>query len=333
MRTDSIPLFVPALHAQHQPRRDLSDGYPGVDHPEVPDRVDRVLEGLAAAWDVDVQTVADLAWENVRRLHDADYIRFLVELSERLHEGEQYIPAIFHSDLSVAPLRLRGGMYCKETGTPISAATLSAALCSAAAAERAAQALIETGRDAVALCRPPGHHAGRRRYGGYCLFNNAYVAAEILARVGRCAVLDLDYHLGEGSAELSSERTPYFSLHADPWRNYPYLDVGMLPGSAFATLESVPSGVDGSGYLERLRRLLEPVEALDLDFLVLSLGFDTAATDPIQDDPVRLHPQDYLAIGQALARLRPRIAIVLEGGYDLDGLSGCARYFAAGFCR
>ncbi|MDN5871255.1 MAG: acetylpolyamine aminohydrolase [Nitrococcus sp.] len=333
MPTDSIPLFLPALHVQHQPRRDLSDGYPGVDHPEVANRVERVLEGLVAAWDLDVQTIANLAWENVRRLHDADYIRFLVELSERLHEGEQYIPAIFHADLSVAPLRLRGGMYCKETGTPLSAASLRAALCSAAAAERAAQALLETGRDAVALCRPPGHHAGRRRYGGYCLFNNAYVAAEVLARVGRCAVLDLDYHLGEGSAELSSERAPYFSLHVDPWRNYPYLDAGMHPGSAFATLESLPPGVDGSGYLERLRRLLDRLEVLALDFLVVSLGFDTAATDPIQDDPVRLHPQDYLAIGQALAPLRPRIAIVLEGGYDLEALSGCARYFAQGFSR
>jgi acetoin utilization deacetylase AcuC-like enzyme len=224
-------------------------------------------------------------------------------------------------------------MYCLETGTPISAATLNAALCSAAAAEQAARAMLETGRDTVALCRPPGHHAGWRRYGGYCFFNNAYLAASILATVGRCAVLDLDYHLGEGSAELSNESAPYFSLHADPWRNYPYLDAGAHPGSDFAVLESLPVGVDGSGYLKRLRRLLERLDALDLNFLVLSLGFDTAATDPIQDDPVGLHPHDYFAIGQALADLRPCIAIVLEGGYDLNGLPGCARYFAEGFCR
>ena len=333
MRTASIPIYVPALHARHRPTRDLSDGYPGVDHPEVPSRVDRVLEGFAAAWEVDVQAVADLAWESVQRLHDPDYVRFLAELCDRLRAGEEYIPSIFHPDLSAAPLRLRGGMYCAETGTPFGAATLSAALCSAAAAERAARMMLETGRDAVALCRPPGHHAGRRRYGGYCFFNNAYVAGEILATAGRCAVLDLDYHLGEGSAELASERIPYFSLHADPWRNYPYLDAGTHPGSAFARLESLPMGIDGKGYLERLRRLLERLDALELDFLVLSLGFDTAATDPIQDDPVSLRLEDYLAIGQALASLRPCIAIVLEGGYDLGGLSGCARYFAEGFCR
>lgn len=333
MPTDSIPLYVPALHVRHRPTRDLSDGYPGVDHPEVPSRVDRVLEGFAAAWDVDIQAVEQLAWESVQRLHDIDYVRFLAELSDRLHEGEEYIPSIFHPDLSTAPLRLRGGMYCLETGTPFGAATLSAALCSAAAAERAARAILETGRDAVALCRPPGHHAGRRRYGGYCFFNNAYVAAAMLATAGRCAVLDLDYHLGEGSAELSDERAPYFSLHADPWRNYPYLDAGAHPGSDFAILESLPVGVDGRGYLERLRRLLERLDALDLDFLVLSLGFDTAATDPIQDDPVGLQPQDYLAIGQELVNLHPRIAIVLEGGYDLDGLTDCARYFAEGFSR
>lgn len=333
MRTGPIPLYVPALHALHRPTQDLSDGYPGVDHPEVPSRVDHVLEGFAAVWEVAVQTAEHLAWDAVNGLHDPEYVRFLGELSELLQEGEEYIPSIFQPDLSAAPLRLRGGMYCRETGTPLSAATLRAALSSAAAAEWAARAILETGRDAVALCRPPGHHAGRRRYGGYCFFNNAYVAATVLAAAGRCAVLDLDYHLGEGSAELASERAPYFSLHADPWRNYPYLDADMHPEAAFVNLEVLPAGVDGRGYLERLRGMLARLDVLGLDFLVLSLGFDTAATDPIQDDPVRLRPEDYFAIGQALANLRPRLAIVLEGGYDLNGLRDCARYFAEGFSR
>lgn len=333
MRTDSISLYVPALHVRHRPTRDLSDGYPGVDHPEVPSRVDRVLKGFAAAREVDVQTVEQLAWDGVMRLHDPAYVRFLSELSALLQEGEEYIPSIFQPDLSAAPLRLRGGMYCLETGSPLNAATLPAALSSAAAAEQAARAVLATGRDAVALCRPPGHHAGRRRYGGYCFFNNAYVAAAVLTAAGRCAVLDVDYHLGEGSAELASESAPYFSLHADPWRNYPYLDAGASPSSVFATLECLPAGVDGRGYLERLRRMLERLDALDPDFLVLSLGFDTAATDPIQDDPVRLRPEDYLLMGQALAELRPCLAIILEGGYDLAGLTDCARYFAAGFSR
>lgn len=333
MRTDPIPLYVPAFHARHRPTRDLSDGYPGVDHPDVPSRIERVLDGFTEAWSIDIQTVEHLAWEAVQRLHDTDYLRFLTELRDCLRASEEYIPSIFHTDLSAAPLRARGGMHCVETGTPLSSATLDAALCSAATAERAAQAILETGGDAVALCRPPGHHAGRRRYGGYCFFNNAYVAATVLAAVGRCAVLDLDYHLGEGSAEFCSERVPYFSLHADPWRNYPYLDTGSQPGSAFATLESLPAGVDGRGYLARLRRLLESLDALDLDFLVLSLGFDTAATDPIQDDSVQLHPTDYSAIGQALGSLHPRIAIVFEGGYDLGVLSACARCFAEGFSR
>ena len=328
-----MPLYVSALHARHRPTRDLSDGYPGVAHPEVPSRLDRVLEGFAAVWDVDVKSVEQLAWDAVTGLHDPAYVRFLAELSTLLQEGEEYIPSVFQPDLSAARLRLRGGMYCIETGTPLSIATLPAALSSAAAAEEAARTVLATGRDAVALCRPPGHHAGRRRYGGYFFFNNAYVAAAVLAAVGRCAVLDVDYHLGEGSAELASARAPYFSLHADPWRNYPYLDAGASPGSAFATLESLPAGVDGRGYLERLRRMLERLDALDLDFLVLSLGFDTAATDPIQDDPVRLRPEDYFLMGQTLAALRPRLAIVLEGGYDLAGLTDCARCFAAGFHR
>lgn len=324
-------IYVPAFHALHRPVRDLSDGYPGVAHPEVPNRVDCVLEGFAAVWKVAVHTVQSGDRRAVEEVHDRDYVCFLLELAEHLRAGEEYIPSVFHPDLSAAPLRQRAGMYCVEIGTPLGAATVHAALNSAAAAEQAARTVLETGLDAVALCRPPGHHAGRRRYGGYCYFNNAYVAATVLAAHGRCAVLDLDYHLGEGSAELASDRIPYFSLHADPWRNYPYLDAGSNPGSPVATLESLPAGVQGRGYLERLQHMLECLAALELDFLVLSLGFDTAASDPIQDDPIHLCPQDYRSIGRALSSLHPRIAIVLEGGYDLDGLNRCAAYFAEGF--
>lgn len=302
-------------------------------YPELPDRVRLLLDGFSSVWQADVREVRDMALEGVQALHDPDYVSFLVDLCASLRTGEEYIPSIFHPDMSAAPVRFRGGMFCAEIGTPILADTVNVALNSAATAEAAARAALEHSRDTVAMCRPPGHHAGPRRYGGYCFFNNAYLAASLLASHGRCAVLDVDYHLGDGSAELASEGIPYFSLHADPWRNYPYLDARDYPRSPHAHLETLPSGVDGPGYLDRLRTMLERIEALNLDYLVLSLGFDTAGTDPIQDDKVGVRPEDYRAMGHMLSWLRPRVVAVLEGGYDLNALGECARHFAEGFKR
>lgn len=333
MRASSVRVFMPAFHALHQPERDFSDGIPGIPHPEVPGRVDRVLEGLSSVWQVETQGVRGMALERVRALHDADYVSYLVDFSNDLSAGSQYVPTLFRPDLSRAPLARRGGMYCEELGTPIGAHTVNSALNAAAAAEEAAAAVVAESLDTVALVRPPGHHAGLRRYGGYCYFNNAYLAASVLSEHGRCGVLDIDYHLGDGSAEFASEQIPYFSLHADPWRCYPHLDAHWTPGSRHAVLETLPVGVDGEGYLEVLNSLVERIDALSLDYLVLSLGFDTLSGDAVQDEPVNVQAEDFEAVGHLLSWLRPRMVVLLEGGYDLDRLAACAAAFATGFSR
>ncbi|MBA1149551.1 acetylpolyamine aminohydrolase, partial [Ectothiorhodospiraceae bacterium WFHF3C12] len=186
-------------------------------------------------------------------------------------------------------------------------------------------------REVAALCRPPGHHAGRRRYGGYCYFNNAYLAARLLAQSGRCAVLDVDYHLGDGSMEFATETTPYFSLHADPWTSYPYLSEdagGPGPGMDLTTL---PAGADGAVYQQLLEGIAGRIRDEGVEFLVLSLGFDTLASDYIQDVSVGLTPADFATVGAAVAGIGANTLFLLEGGYDTAGLADCAAGFMAGY--
>lgn len=323
-------MFVPALHGGHAPSNDLSDGYPPVPYPEVPQRVDAVLRGLRAVWPAQPIEVAGQALEAVRALHDADYVDFLLALGETLGPGEEYVPAVFHEDLRGAPLRHQGGMYCAEIGSPLVAGSVEAGLCSAAAAVAAAEAVSESGEDAIAVCRPPGHHAGRRRWGGYCLFNNAYLAAARLTGHGVCPVLDIDYHLGDGGMEFACAEAPYFSLHADPWANYPHLDAAAGRGPLSGELVVLPRDTDDAEYLELLDPVLARIDGLGPAALVVSLGFDIAAGDGIQDDPVHIGPAGFRTIGRRLGRRPYPLVVLLEGGYDLEALADRAADFFAG---
>ena len=327
-----MKIFFPTLHPLHHPKKDYSDGLPPFDHLEVPQRVDRLLDWLQRSARTEIVGVETEALQAVRQLHDPDYVDFLLAISSQLESEHEYIPAVFRNDLSLAPLRFRGGMFCQEIGSPLGPGTIRAALNSGATALAAADYLIARNEDVFGVCRPPGHHAGRRRYGGYCFFNNAYLAAQRLNASGkRCAVLDVDYHLGDGSIEFANEMAPYFSLHADPWRNYPYLTVDDTLHNPYVHCLVFPSGTKGDAYLLLAEELTQTVAKTNPQVVVLSLGFDTLGTDYIQDDCIYLTPQDYAQLGQVLAKLMCPILFLLEGGYDLENLSACGSQFIRGF--
>lgn len=326
-------VFVPEHHSKHQPSEDLSDGTPPFPHPEIPQRIDAIVMALKALPDLEFLTESGLAKDEVRQLHDADYVDFLMAITAQLGSNAQYIPSIFHDDMSDAPLRFQGGMYCNEIGTPIGLGSIPAALNSAAAALSAARYIQQTHKDTIVLCRPPGHHAGRRRYGGYCFFNNAYLASKWLAQEGRCCpVLDIDYHLGDGSIEFAGPKTPYFSLHADPWKNYPYLDARAKADRPHTHLAILERDTGIAQYLEHLSLALEALTDYTPDFTVLSLGLDTLISDHIQDAPIKIAQEDFYDIGARIATaIKTPVLIVLEGGYDVSHLGTAMAQFWEGF--
>ncbi len=326
--------FYPQLHTLHNPSIDLSDGLPGYKHLEVATRVSLVLKGALSAYDTEVVSVDASECEAVREIHDDDYVDFLVAISKEIEEGGEYVPPLFRQNLKKSPLFFQGGMYCSEIGTPIGEGSITAAFNSAQTALDAAKYLCEEQKNAFAFTRPPGHHAGVRRYGGYCFFNNAYLAANYCVKRGKkVTVIDIDYHIGDGSLEFATKDMPYFSLHADVHRNYPYLDATFSNENEFVTLKAFQSGISGEEYVQEVVSLVNDAVNRSVDVVLLSLGFDTLETDYTQDEYIYVKPENFRVLGELFGALEQEVLILLEGGYDAEYLELCSQNFVSGFVK
>jgi acetoin utilization deacetylase AcuC-like enzyme len=176
---------------------------------------------------------------------------------------------------------------------------------------------------AYALCRPPGHHATANLYGGFCYLNNAAIAAHWLAMQGqRVAVVDVDYHHGNGTQAIFYGRDDVFfcSIHADPADDYPYhwgyaAVRGEGAGEGYNLNVPLPLGTGEATYLPALERGLQAVADFRPDVVVVSLGVDTAEGDPVSQ--FRLQTETFRRMGQMFAGLARPLVIVQEGGYLL----------------
>jgi acetoin utilization deacetylase AcuC-like enzyme len=187
------------------------------------------------------------------------------------------------------------------------------------------------------LCRPPGHHAARAMYGGYCFFNNAAIAAQdVVARgAGRIAILDVDYHHGNGTQQIFYARDDvlYVSLHGDPDRAYPYLagfaeETGAGAGAGANLNLPLPVRCDDGAYLAALGRGLEAIERSGVETLIVSLGIDTYERDPICD--LALTTAGYHEVGRRVAALGLTTIVLQEGGYFVPHLGENVRNWLLG---
>jgi acetoin utilization deacetylase AcuC-like enzyme len=233
----------------------------------------------------------------------------------------------------------RLGAYCFDTATPIVAGTAAAAHAAVDVALTATARVVGGEPLAYGLCRPPGHHAAREMLGGYCFFNNAAIAAEWLRREAgnaRVAILDVDYHHGNGTQQIFWERGDvlYVSLHADPARAYPYWsgfasETGAGDGDGLTLNLPLPAATGLDGYATALSRGLEAIGSFGPDApLVLSLGFDTFERDPIGD--LALRTADYHRLGRMVAASGLPIVALQEGGYAIDAIGANALSFLRG---
>ena len=217
--------------------------------------------------------------------------------------------------------------YSFDAGTPITAGTWRA-ITAAANVALTGQAMVAAGESAVfSLCRPPGHHAGSDFYGGYCFFNNAAVAAQafIDGGAGRVAVLDVDYHHGNGTQEIFYERDDVLtiSIHADPKQEFPYFlghadETGVGRGKGFHVNLPLRWGSAWDKYEAALEAAVKGLIRYGPEAVVVSLGVDTFEHDPISK--FKLRHDDYLRIGQAIAKAAKPTLFVMEGGYAVEAL-------------
>jgi acetoin utilization deacetylase AcuC-like enzyme len=222
---------------------------------------------------------------------------------------------------------------------PIAADSFAGILASAACAEAAAEALFNGDRTAYALCRPPGHHAGPERAGGFCFLNNSALAATVLReRFERVAILDVDLHHGNGTQDIFYARGDVWtgSLHADPDDFYPFFWGGADEtgtGEGGGTNVNLPLAL-GSGahvFLDALDHLIERLKTFRPDALVVALGLDAHKDDPLAG--LTLETDDFIPVGRRIAALDLPTVLVQEGGYPTEHLSRNLAAFMAGFIR
>ncbi|MEM8683760.1 MAG: histone deacetylase family protein [Pseudomonadota bacterium] len=299
---------------------------------ENPRRAEIILESLQARRLGDIIEPRDFGRAPLEAIHKISYLQFLqdayTDWRQAGYSGDA-IPWFWPNrvvERTPRSIAAKLGSYARAGDTPITESSWLAAYWSAQVAVEGAQQIIDGQRAAFALCRPPGHHASRAAYGGYCFLNNAAIAAAHLrSRFGKVGIIDIDFHHGDGTQEIFYERDDIFvgSIHGEPERSFPsfsgYADeCGAGDGQGANLNIPLPENTGYRDWIQALQRILQTAKDHGIDVLVVSLGVDTFENDPISF--FRLTTKDFGNIGHTLSTLNKPSLFVLEGGYAMKDL-------------
>lgn len=336
-------------HRAHHPEREFEDAR--FQEPfEHPGRAEIIRATLAADDRFEFVAPDDHGRTPIDAVHDPGLVNFLETAWARFQAAHgpvhDVVPDVFahgaiREGMGAArkPTRIGAelGWWCYETTTPVTEGTYDAARSSVDVALTAADLVLGGEYVAYGLCRPPGHHASRSVYGGYCFFNNAAITAQHLRDAGlsRVAVLDVDYHHGNGTQQIFYDRDDvvFVSLHGDPERAYPYLtghrdETGTGRGAGATLNLPLAAGCDDDAYVSALSSALEAIDAAAVDAVVVSLGLDTFVEDPISD--LALTADGLERCGALVAEMGCPTVVLQEGGYASDALGENARRWLRG---
>jgi len=318
---------------------------------EVPDRVDRILAATGDRPRVEATEQDD---GPLREVHDGALLDFLATAARRWEQGgyaaevgqRRVVPYLFPTPALTegvpprVPVRVHAdaGRFGYDTCTLVAPGTWEAARAAVDCALVAAGMVADGTPLAYALCRPPGHHATRAGYGGSCYLNNAAVAAQALRGSGhrRVAVLDVDAHQGNGTAQIFYDRADvaYASVHVDPGAGwfphlYGYADETGAGAGEGATLNlPCPEGTADEEWLTAVRRAVDWTASTGASALVVSLGVDAAVDDP--ESPLAVTAAGYRAAGALVGATGLPTVVVQEGGYHLPSLGGLVTAYLEG---
>lgn len=305
---------------------------------EAPARIAAILGKLENSGMFEPLPVKHFSERHITAVHDRAFVRYLKTVCTTLPEDEAVYPYVFPVRNASRPPKdraTRAGYYCIDTFTPLTHNAFPAARGGVDCALSAASQLLHGQRLAYALIRPPGHHAERALFGGFCYLNNTAIAAHYLSGTGKVAVLDIDYHHGNGTQEIFYHRPDVLtvSIHGHPRFAYPYFsgfaeERGADSGQGFNLNLPLAEHLTVARYHEALQRAIKRIERFRPDFLVIALGFDTGMGDPTGSWSLR--PPDFEINGRLLGALHLPTLVVQEGGYDTGQLGDYALHFFSG---
>lgn len=338
------------IYADDQLLHDIEDGaWMGEPEPyyERPERLTEIVGALRAAGFEDFERPEDHGLEPLRRVHSDAYLDFLQTLWQQSRDEGERRESLFPSCYAPHQMGIRVpksvdgrlGYFSFDTSAPITADSWQAAKASANTVLSAQQVVDSGARTAFALCRPPGHHAGREYCGGFCYLNNVAIAAEAAISNGasRVAIIDVDYHHGNGTQDIFYDRSDvlFASIHAHPDNEFPYLmgypdETGAGAGEGFNLNLAIRKGTaSASIWLEALDSALGSISDFAPDTLLVSLGVDAFHKDPFGG--LGLINEDFRQIGARVAALGLPTLFVMEGGYAMHDIGDCVTSTLNGF--
>jgi len=277
----------------------------------------------------------------ILHVHNKEYVKYFKKVCKNLPHGKSVYPYVFPIRNNAHPpaeLSVRAGYYCIDTFTPLNINAYLAAREGVNCALTGANSILTDAKAVYILTRPPGHHAETNVFGGFCYFNNNAIAANYLSRYGKVAILDVDYHHGNGQQQIFYSRDDVLtiSLHGHPSFAYPYFsgfseEKGEGKGLGFNFNYPLDEVIDGEEYRKRLKKALLKIIQFKPSFLIVALGFDTTKRDPT--GTWKLIYKDLEINGKMIGELKLPTLIVQEGGYRTQTLGLNAKSFFMGFAE
>lgn len=327
-------LIVLAVNDKHEIHHVHERGYV-----EAPVRIGAILKKIEPSGLFEKVQVKHFSEKHIRAVHEGSFVDYFKKVCDLIEPEKSLYPYVFPIRNNTRPpkeLPIRAGYYCIDTFTPINKNAYLAAKRAVDCALTVTEKVLRDGyRLGYALVRPPGHHAEFRAFGGFCYFNSAAVAAHYASSQGRVAVLDIDYHHGNGTQDIFYKRSDVvtLSIHGHPGFAYPYFsgfkeETGEAEGTGCNINLPLKENIDSGQHRAALATALRRIIRFKCVILVVALGLDTAKGDPT--GTWNLLPRDFMAMGRMIGSLRLPTIVVQEGGYRVRSLGSNAYNFFSG---